>query len=52
MDFEAQYFRLFAAMADAVEALEENCPVKAREILIRAQQQGEDAYVEEDTPKA
>ena len=52
MDFEAQYFRLFAAMADAVEALEENRPAKAREILILAQQQAEEAYLEEDTPKA
>ena len=51
MDFEAQYFRLFAAMADAVEALEENCPVKAREILIRAQQQAEEAYLDADSQK-
>ena len=50
MDFEALYFRCFAAMADAVDALDENRPAKARDILISAQQQAEEAYIN-DSPE-
>lgn len=46
-DFERLYFKLFAALADAVEAIEHNEVSKARKILIRAQQDAEEAYIEE-----
>ena len=46
-DFEKLYFYLFAAMANAVDALERNCPERAREILIHAQQAAEDTYISE-----
>ena len=47
-DFEAEYYKLFAAAADAVEALDHWNPGRAREILIRAQQQAEDAILSEN----
>lgn len=46
-DFERLYFKLFAALADAVEAIETDNPSAAREILIRAQQDAEEEYISE-----
>lgn len=46
-DFERLYFQLFAALADAVEAIESNDCETAREILIRAQQDAEEIYISE-----
>ena len=40
------YFHLFNAMTDALRALEENDSARAAQILISAQQWGEDAYLE------
>lgn len=42
------YFKLFAATADAVDALEAGQPFKARQILIEAQLQGEESYISDD----
>lgn len=43
--YKQQYFRLFAAVADAVEALEShNCEL-AKEILICAEQAAEETYL-------
>ncbi len=47
-DFKALYFRLFAAAADAVEALDRSKPDHAREILIAAQLQCEEEYIAEE----
>ena len=47
-DFKELYFRLFAASADAVDAIEHMDIGKAREILIFAQQQCEEAYIGEE----
>lgn len=44
-DFEAEYYKLFAAAADTVDALDHWNPGQAREILIRAQQQAENAIL-------
>jgi len=44
-DYKALYFKLFSAMADAVEALENKRPECAKVILIRAQQAAEEAYI-------
>ncbi len=44
-DFKAMYLKLFAAAADAVEALEQNDPDLAQAILIRAQQVAEEMYI-------
>ena len=40
------YFHLFNAMTKALRALEENDSARAAQILISAQQWGEDAYQE------
>ena len=45
VDYKKMYFQLFSAMADAVEALEKNENVKAKEILIRAQRETEELYI-------
>lgn len=44
-DYERLYFRLFAAAADAVEALERQDFGTAKEILVRAQQEAEERYL-------
>ena len=44
-DFERLYFKLFAAMADAVEALEAADCEAAKRILILAQQEAEESYI-------
>lgn len=48
-DYKALYYQLFAAAADAVEALEHWNPGQARDILIRAQRQAEDTILQEET---
>lgn len=47
-DFEMMYFQLYANISSALEALESNDPEKAREILIFAQLQGEEADISGD----
>lgn len=44
-DDQSLYTKLFNAVTDAVEALEQQNFGQAREILIRAQQQTEEAYI-------
>ena len=46
-DFEKLYFKLFSALADAVEDLENGQPSLAKERLIRAQQDAEEDYLAE-----
>ena len=46
MDFyRRMYYKLFAAMADATEALEAQKPETAKEILITAQQEAEEEFL-------
>ena len=45
VNYQKLYFRLFAAVADAVEALEQNKSERAKELLIRAQQETEELYL-------
>ena len=45
-DYEKLYFQLFAAMADAVEAMEAANYGQAKEILISAQQRAEEQYMD------
>lgn len=42
------YFKLFAAMADAVELLERDEPLDARKRLIAAMQRAEELVIEEE----
>lgn len=44
-DYKELYFRLFAAAANAVEALENLNFGQAKDILIRAQQDAEEACI-------
>lgn len=46
-DYKALYFKLFAAMADAVELLEEQDYGSARRLLIAAQQEAEENCISE-----
>lgn len=47
-DYQGLYFKLFAAMADAVEHIEEQNYGLARETLIVAQQQAEEEYLSQE----
>ena len=47
-DYKALYFKLFAAVADATEYLEQGQPFLAKERLIRAQQEAEEDYLSEE----
>ena len=47
-DFRKLYFKLFAAIADAVEDLENGKSAQARKKLIDAQQKAEEEYLEND----
>lgn len=42
------YIRLFNGVSDALDALDANNPGKAREILILAQQDAEELYIDGD----
>lgn len=44
--YKKMYLHLFNAMTDALRALEENDPARVVQILVAAQQWGEDAYLE------
>lgn len=44
--FKRMYLLLFNRITDALEALERGCPGQARAILIRAQQDAEELYLE------
>jgi len=48
LDYQALYFKLFAAMADAVEQIEQNNCGLARQTLINAQQQAEEEYLSQE----
>ena len=48
VDYKKLYFSLFAALADATEALEQKETVLALQILIRAQQEAEERYLTEE----
>lgn len=48
-DYQALYFKLFAAMADAVEQIEETNYGLARQTLIVAQQQAEEEYLSQES---
>lgn len=45
-NYKELYFQLFAAMADAVEAIEAANYGQAKEILISAQQRAEEQYMD------
>lgn len=47
-DYKSLYFKLFAAMADAVEDLEQQNYGEAKKRLIRAQQEAEEQYLAEE----
>ena len=44
-NYKRLYFKLFAAIADAVEELEQQNYGAAKELLIRAQQEAEEDYI-------
>ena len=43
--FEKQYYVLFNRVTDAIRELQRNHPAQAMDILVRAQQEGEEGYV-------
>lgn len=45
-EFRKPYGILFNGITDALETLERNDPTRARDLLIRAQQEAEEAYIE------
>ena len=45
-DFEKLYYYLFGVLADAVEAIEMENYEEAKELLIAAQQNAEEEYIE------
>lgn len=47
-DYKALYFKLFSAMADAVEDLEDHNYNAAWERLIRAQREAEEEHLSEE----
>ena len=47
-DYKKLYFTLFAAMADAVEELEQENYGAAKQRLITAQQEAEEQYIAEE----
>ena len=47
-DYQALYFMLFAAIADATEYLEQGQPFLATQRLISVQQEAEEEYVSEE----
>ena len=47
-NYKELYFKLFAAMADAVEHMENENYGLARQTLITAQQQAEEEYISEE----
>lgn len=49
VDFERLYFKLFAAMADAIDALQErNDTQQAIDILIQAHIEAEEIYISDE----
>ena len=48
-DYQKLYFQLFAAMADAVEDLEQENYGSAKQRLIAAQQEAEEDYLSDET---
>lgn len=50
MDYKKMYLTLFNALTDAIEQLERADYGSAREILIRAQQQTEEIFIESEDP--
>ena len=42
------YFKLFGAMADAVESLEHGEPIAAQKVLVAAMREAEDAAISRD----
>ena len=47
MDYKKMYFHLFNAMTDAIEEIQTGDVLTARNILIRAQQETEEMYMED-----
>ena len=48
MKYRDLYYQLFAAIADAVELLEQKRPERAWEVLIEAQQRAEEAVISDE----
>lgn len=47
MDYKTLYFHLFNILSDAIEEIETGEVFEARDMLVRAQQQTEEMYMEE-----
>lgn len=48
MDYQKAYYQLFNAITDAIESLALANYGQAKEILIRAQQNGEEAFMQSE----
>ena len=49
MDYKKLYFHLFNSVTDAIESITNGDSFAARDILIRAQQEAEEAYLAVET---
>ena len=49
MDYKKLYFHLFNAVTDALQAMEQQNYGQATQLLIAAQQETEEMYMDEDT---
>jgi len=47
-DYKKLYYKLFNAVTDALEALEQLNVGQAKELLLRAQQEAEELYLSEE----
>ncbi|MBQ7255093.1 MAG: hypothetical protein IJS31_02455 [Oscillospiraceae bacterium] len=50
MDYKSLYYKLFAKVADATDALELGNSELAYEILVEAQQSSEESFLQMDDP--
>lgn len=48
-DYRTPYLRLFNRVTDAIAALDDGRALAARELLIAAQREAEDAYLSQDS---
>lgn len=47
-DYKKMYFLLFSAITDALTALDRNEKLRATDLLIKAQQDAEEIYINDD----
>ena len=46
MEYKALYLHLFNAVTDAIEEIDRGYPLVARDLLVKAQQEAEEQYIQ------